>query len=108
MSIALATLLSDFAQCDECKEWVESGFVDDYGWCVDCDKAESYSCDYDGQPDEAQEWHDFDPDCQTQDCPRGLTPSPKLCGAPLPQDPSEAPSLQAGRICPLITGVGDG
>ena len=20
--------------------------------------------DYDGQPDEAQEWHDFDPDCQ--------------------------------------------
>jgi hypothetical protein len=19
--------------------------------------------DYDGQPDEAQEWHDFDPDC---------------------------------------------
>ena len=20
-------------------------------------------CEYDGQPDEAQEWHDFDPDC---------------------------------------------
>tara|TARA_B000000557_G_C20568116_1_gene356044 strand:- start:54 stop:245 length:192 start_codon:yes stop_codon:yes gene_type:complete len=63
MSIALVTLLSDFAQCDECKQWVESGFVDDYGWCSDCDEAESYSCDYDGQPNEAQEWHDFDPDC---------------------------------------------
>ena len=47
--IALVTLLSDFAKCDECKQWVESGFVDDYGWCSDCD--------------EAQEWHDFDPDC---------------------------------------------
>lgn len=20
-------------------------------------------CEHDGQPDEAQEWHDFDPDC---------------------------------------------
>jgi len=24
---------------------------------------EGYGEDYDGQPDEAQEWHDFDPDC---------------------------------------------
>ena len=23
----------------------------------------AYISDYDGQPDEAQEWHDFDPDC---------------------------------------------
>ncbi len=61
--IALVTLLSDFSKCDQCNQWVESGFVDDYGWCTDCDEAESYSCDYDGQPDEAQEWHDFDPDC---------------------------------------------
>ena len=30
---------------------------DDGGW-----DAEWYT-DYDGQPDEAQEWHDFDPDC---------------------------------------------
>jgi hypothetical protein len=22
-----------------------------------------YDSEYDGQPDEAQEWHDFDPDC---------------------------------------------
>lgn len=27
----------------------------------DCDD-DSYD-EYDGQPDEAQEWHDFDPDC---------------------------------------------
>jgi len=26
-------------------------------------EAESYDCEYDGQPDEAQEWYDFDPDC---------------------------------------------
>jgi len=25
--------------------------------------ADSYESQYDGQPDEAQEWHDFDPDC---------------------------------------------
>ena len=27
-----------------------------------CDP-EEYEDDWDGQPDEAQEWHDFDPDC---------------------------------------------
>ena len=31
-------------------DWVES----EYDAMMD---------DYDGQPDEAQEWHDFDPDC---------------------------------------------
>ena len=25
--------------------------------------AEQYAAEYDGQPDEAQEWYDFDPDC---------------------------------------------
>lgn len=24
---------------------------------------EEYEPEWDGQPDEAQEWHDFDPDC---------------------------------------------
>ena len=24
---------------------------------------DNYESSYDGQPDEAQEWHDFDPDC---------------------------------------------
>ena len=28
----------------------------DWDWCEDADE-------YDGQPDEAQEWYDFDPDC---------------------------------------------
>jgi hypothetical protein len=27
------------------------------------DHDEAYEPDFDGQPDEAQEWHDFDPDC---------------------------------------------
>jgi hypothetical protein len=27
------------------------------------DEDEDHEDDYDGQPDEAQEWHDFDPDC---------------------------------------------
>jgi hypothetical protein len=27
------------------------------------DEFDYISDDYDGQPDEAQEWHDFDPDC---------------------------------------------
>ncbi len=30
----------------------------------DDEKEDNYNYDsYDGQPDEAQEWHDFDPDC---------------------------------------------
>jgi len=46
---------------------------DTYDWDLDagedfaytvtgCDPAE-YEDEWDGQPDEAQEWHDFDPDC---------------------------------------------
>lgn len=33
--------------CDDCDEFMD-----------ECDR------DHDGQPDEAQEWEDFDPDCQ--------------------------------------------
>lgn len=39
----------------------QSGFqtgVQDYNELED-----NYESAYDGQPDEAQEWHDFDPDC---------------------------------------------
>lgn len=34
-------------------------------WELDAgeDFADGYDPEYDGQPDEAQEWHDFDPDC---------------------------------------------
>jgi len=28
-----------------------------------CDEEYEPDYEYDGQPDEAQEWHDFDPDC---------------------------------------------
>jgi hypothetical protein len=31
------------------------------GMCPECDAPDSY--DDDGQPDEQQEWTDFDPDC---------------------------------------------
>ena len=61
MSFALVTLMSNYAQCDECEQWMESGFVDDYGCCIDCDYG--YNSDDDSQPDEEQEWHDFDQDC---------------------------------------------
>lgn len=29
----------------------------------DSDQSENFYEEYDGQPDEAQEWFDFDPDC---------------------------------------------
>lgn len=31
--------------------------------CVTGCDPEEYEDDWDGQPDEAQEWYDFDPDC---------------------------------------------
>jgi len=34
---------------------------DSYDW--ELDAGEDFAYEYDGQPDEAQEWHDFDPDC---------------------------------------------
>lgn len=37
MSIALAILLDEHLQCDGCKEWKLSGFVDDDGWCDECE-----------------------------------------------------------------------
>lgn len=43
-------------ECENCDEQCEEGetFCDDCVWLEDMD---------DGQPDEMQEWHDFDPDC---------------------------------------------
>lgn len=32
-------------------------------WDQYYEEEEDEEYDYDGQPDEAQEWHDFDPDC---------------------------------------------
>ena len=43
-------------ECEECGADCEEGetLCEDCGWLDD---------EYDGQPDEAQEWYDFDPDC---------------------------------------------
>ncbi len=43
-------------------------FENDLDYGLDHDELERdwdepYEPEYDGQPDEAQEWHDFDPDC---------------------------------------------
>lgn len=44
---------------DEVKEFVQRN--DLMPWLEDDSEDDEY--EYDGQPDEAQEWHDFDPDC---------------------------------------------
>jgi hypothetical protein len=48
--IAEADRLAEYMGADDC-------FVDGP------ELEEDYDYDHDGQPDEAQEWHDFDPDC---------------------------------------------
>lgn len=47
--------LTEILSLAESREIIEENFQD----LVD----NLYKHDYDGQPDEAQEWHDFDPDC---------------------------------------------
>jgi len=49
--------------CDYCESISKSNQL-----CTECgeplvDNPNTDGLDYDGQPDEAQEWHDFDPDC---------------------------------------------
>jgi len=40
------------------------GYIDGVTDIIDLDVDEiDTEYDYDGQPDESQEWHDFDPDC---------------------------------------------
>jgi hypothetical protein len=51
-------ILAEMVVCTECGQKCESGFVDDDGVCDECAPWED-----DGQPSEAQEWHDFDPEC---------------------------------------------
>lgn len=41
----------------------ESDAKDFWDLYYDEDEDEDYAYEFDGQPDEAQEWHDFDPDC---------------------------------------------
>lgn len=52
--------LAEATACDECVLYGEAEIVN-------CDHIPAWSWDADmeddGQPDEMQEWHDFDPDC---------------------------------------------
>ncbi len=45
-------------ECEDCGDACEEGlsYCDDCAWLDDMDE-------HDGQPDEAQEWYHFDPDC---------------------------------------------
>ncbi len=59
----------DIGYCDDCGEEMDTDCngnercpnCDDP--CPCCSDGEGYAEEHDGQPDEAQEWHDFDPDC---------------------------------------------
>ena len=54
---AVAEMALAYMSEDDVKDMVRSN--DLMPWLEDDEEDE----DYDGQPDEAQEWHDFDPDC---------------------------------------------
>jgi hypothetical protein len=51
--------------CTICECSIERGVENDLVMptCDDCAEFEMEDVDYDGQPDEMQEWADFDPDC---------------------------------------------
>ena len=60
MNDPINDLDSLFAFHDSLEDEPEDGDFDEDIEFPDCD--EDYE-EYDGQPDEAQEWHDFDEDC---------------------------------------------
>ena len=51
--------------CTICECSIERGVENDLVMptCDDCAEFDMEDVDYDGQPDEMQEWADFDPDC---------------------------------------------
>ena len=51
--------------CTICECSIDRGVENDLVMptCDDCAEFEMEDVDYDGQPDEMQEWADFDPDC---------------------------------------------
>ena len=55
-----------FDVCEICGAVAADGFDNDAvsPMCDECHDVEADD-EYDGQPDEAQEWYDFDPDCQS-------------------------------------------
>jgi hypothetical protein len=50
----------DLTALEELLKRVPAKVLESYLPEVDMDEVET---EYDGQPDEAQEWHDFDPEC---------------------------------------------
>ena len=59
-----------FEVCHLCGSFAVGGFDTDYcvPTCEDCADPDDFYDD-DGQPDEAQEWYDFDPDCWRKSLP---------------------------------------
>ena len=52
--------------CTICECSIDRGVENDLVMptCDACAEVEAWEYEDDGQPDEAQEWYDFDPDCQ--------------------------------------------
>ena len=61
--LLLEFIIMEFCTICECS--IERGVENDLVMptCDDCAEFEMEDVDYDGQPDEMQEWADFDPDC---------------------------------------------
>ena len=57
--------MEEFVICHCCGTVSFDGWDNDYcvPTCDDCGGEQDYYFEDDGQPDEAQEWYDFDPDC---------------------------------------------
>ena len=51
------TVSNTLCACGEMQIFAENGWE----LCPECDGCDDYEDD--GQPDEAQEWYDYDPDC---------------------------------------------
>jgi hypothetical protein len=49
--------------CNVCECELVTNAEMSYGICDECVMESGEDLEHDGQPDEAQEWHDFDPDC---------------------------------------------
>jgi hypothetical protein len=49
--------------CEKCDRWEDDQIAAECGICLRCGGPLTAPEDDDGQPDEAQEWADFDPDC---------------------------------------------
>jgi hypothetical protein len=64
-----ATAVAEMCLCymseDDVKDMMLANDIvdEDDNYDFDLEAGEDFADGYDGQPDEAQEWHDFDPDC---------------------------------------------